>query len=281
MSNTSLNILRKYFQLYFLLLICVLVYSTTTALFYGCATAPYTGRKQLLFTSIGEEKALGAQAYAEVLNKEKISTDPKINNMVRRIGERIAAVANKPDYKWEFKVIDDNKTANAFALPGGKVAVYTGILPYTQTEAGLAFVMGHEVGHALARHGGERMSQQLLLQLGQAGLNAAIANKSPIAIQALNAAYGVATTVGVTLPFSRTQEYEADHIGIILMAKAGYDPREAPRFFENMMKSARGSKNPPVFLSTHPADSARIKKLHELTKEAMKYYHQLALTYLE
>jgi len=237
----------------------------------GCATAPYTGRQQLLLISEGEEMALGVQAYREVLKKEKISTDPKSNALVKGVGTRIAAVAQKPGYSWEFTVIDNAKTVNAFALPGGKVAVYTGILPYTQTEAGLAFVLAHEVGHALARHGGERMSQQLLLQLGQQGLNLAIASKSPVAIDAINTGYGLASTVGVTLPFSREQEYEADKIGLILMAKAGYDPREAPAFFERMMRASKQA-SPPEFLSTHPTDQHRIRNLNAMIPEAMRYY---------
>jgi metalloendopeptidase OMA1, mitochondrial len=237
----------------------------------SCATAPYTGRQQLLLISEGEETALGIKAYHDVLKKEKISTDPKANAMVKRVGTRIASVANKPAYAWEFTVIDNPKTVNAFALPGGKVAVYTGLLPYTQTEAGLAFVVAHEVGHAIARHGGERMSEQLLLQLGQEGLNVAIANKSSAAIDAINTGYGLASTVGVMLPFSRTQEYEADRIGLILMAKAGYDPREAPAFFDRMMKGSQHA-SPPEFLSTHPADQNRIRQLNGLIPEAMQYY---------
>jgi len=192
---------------------------------------------------------------------------------VRRVGGRIAAVANKPGYAWEFTVIDSPATVNAFALPGGKVAVYTGILPYTQTEDGLAFVLAHEVGHVIARHGGERMSQQLLLQLGQEGLNIAIANRSPVAIDAINAGYGIATTLGVALPFSREQEYEADRIGLILMARAGYDPREAPGFFDRMMH-APGKTRTPEFLSTHPADQHRIARLKSMIPEAMQYYRK-------
>jgi predicted Zn-dependent protease len=175
----------------------------------GCTTAPMTGRRQIMLVSEQEENALGLKAFQEVLKKEKPSTDAKLNAMVSRIGSRISAVANKPDYNWEFKVIQDDKTANAFCLPGGKVAVYTGILQYTKTEAGLAFVIAHEVAHAIARHGGERMSQQLLVQLGQQGLNIAIADKSPVAVEAFNTGYGVASQVGVILPFSRHQETEA------------------------------------------------------------------------
>lgn len=237
----------------------------------GCATSPYTGRKQLILISESEEIALGVKSYQEVLKKEKVCTDPKTNEMVKRVGNRIAAVAKKPGYSWEFTVIDAPKTANAFALPGGKVAVYTGILPYTQTEDGLAFVLAHEVAHVLARHGGERMSQQLLLQLGQQGLNIAIASRSPVAVDAINQGYGIATALGISLPFSREQEYEADSIGIILMARAGYDPREAPGFFERMMR-ANGKASVPEFLSTHPADQHRVNNLKALVPNAMRYY---------
>ncbi len=236
----------------------------------GCATAPLTGRSQLLLIPEPDEIALGLKAYREVLASARICSDEKINAQVKRVGTRIARVADREDYSWEFTVIDDPKTANAFALPGGKVAVYTGILPYTKDDNGLAFVLAHEVGHAIARHGGERMSEQLLIQLGQQGLNLAIADKSPQAIQAINLGYGLGTTVGVTLPFSRAQELEADHIGIILMAKAGYDPREAPKFFERM--TAGQSKKNIEFLSTHPADDRRIQDLKNLIPQALPYY---------
>lgn len=239
----------------------------------GCATAPYTGRQQLLLISEAEESALGVKAYQDVLKKEKISTDQKTNDMVKRVGSRIAAAAKKPGYAWEFTVIDAPKTVNAFALPGGKIAVYTGILPYTQTEDGLAFVLAHEVAHVLARHGAERMSQQLLLQLGQQGLNIAIANRSPVAIEAFNTSFGLASALGITLPYSRKHEYEADKIGLVLMAQAGYDPRVAPGFFERMMRDAKQAK-PPEFLSTHPADQNRIREINAMIPEAMKYYRK-------
>jgi predicted Zn-dependent protease len=238
---------------------------------WACATAPITGRSQLQLVSENQEIALGLQAYQEIVSQAKLSQDPQIIEMVNRIGWGIAAVAERPDYEWEFKVIDDDKMANAFALPGGKVAVYTGLLPYTKTEAGLAFVLAHEVAHAIARHGGERMSQQLLVQLGQEGLNLAVGSQSQVAVQAINQAYGVAATVGVLFPFSRAQESEADHIGLILMAKAGYDPREAPNFFESMQAARKGG-GPPAFLSTHPADEQRIARLRELIPKAMPYY---------
>jgi len=251
--------------------LCITILSVCV-LISGCATAPITGRTQLLIVPESDEIALGLKSYQEVLSKAKLSKDPQVNVQVKRVGTRIASVANRPDYKWEFSVIDDPKTANAFALPGGKVAVYTGLLPYTKDDNGLAFVIAHEVAHAIARHGGERMSEQLFIQLGQQGLNLAIANKSAAAVQAINLGYGLGTQLGVTLPFSRAQELEADHIGLILMAKAGYDPREAPKFFERMMTGQ--SKKNLEFLSTHPADERRIQELKNLIPQALPYYKQ-------
>ncbi len=250
-------------------LVTIILLST---MLWGCATVPVSGRSQLLLISEEQEKALGVKAYKEILSKAKISQDPKVVSLVNRVGRRIAEVAGRRDYDWEFAVIDNDKTVNAFALPGGKVAVYTGILPYTKNEAGLAFVLGHEVGHAIARHGGERISQQLLVQVGQEGLNIAIAKKSPAAIQSINQAYGIATAVGVLLPFSRTQEKEADRIGLVLMARAGYNPREAIKFFERMMALKDKAKALPEFLSTHPVDETRIRQLREYIPEAMKFY---------
>ena len=237
----------------------------------GCATAPVTGRSQLLLVSEGQEIALGVQAYTQFLSEVKLSQNQEITTMVNRVGMKIAQAANKPAYNWEFTVVDDDKTVNAFALPGGKIVVYTGILPYTKDEAGMAFLIGHEVAHVIARHGGERMSQALLVQLGEESLRIALANKSPETIQAISMGYGLATTVGVMLPFSRTHEYEADRIGLILMAKAGYDPNAAPAFFERMLEDS-SKKAPPEFLSTHPADASRIRELYALIPEALQYY---------
>jgi predicted Zn-dependent protease len=241
----------------------------------GCATAPVTGRQQLILIPASQELALGVQSYREILSQSKLSQDRGIVEMVKGVGRNIARVTSRDypiakDYKWEFNVIEDDKTPNAFALPGGKIAVYTGILKYTKNKAGLATVIGHEVGHALARHGAERMSQVLMAQLGQVALNVAINDQSPETVAALNIGYGVGTTVGVLLPFSRLEESEADHIGLILMAKAGYDPREAIGFWRRMAKA--GGTKPPVFLSTHPADEKRIAQIKEWMPEALRYY---------
>ena len=222
-----------------------------------------------------QEIALGLTAYHEVLSKSKLSNDAEKTAMLRRVGERVAAVADRPDYKWEFNLIDDDKTVNAFALPGGKVAVYSGILPLTQNEAGLATVVSHEVAHAIARHGGERMTTGLIAELGLVALDIglAIQNRDPNTIKAFNAAYGLGAQVGVLLPFSRKQEAEADHIGLIYMAKAGYDPKEAPAFWERMSKLDK--KGPPEFLATHPSDERRIQKIQEWLPEAEREYRAL------
>jgi metalloendopeptidase OMA1, mitochondrial len=220
----------------------------------ACRTVPYTGRRQLSLIPADQEAALGVTAYQETLKKEKVSTDPEKNAMVRRVGERIAAAADKPDFQWEFKVIEDDKTVNAWCLPGGKVAVYTGILP----------VMGHEVAHALARHGGERMSQGMLAQLGGVALSVAMAEK-PGQTQALaQQAYGLGVGVGVLLPYGRHQESEADQIGLILMAKAGYDPRAAVDFWTRMAKGEKASPGLERFLRTHPTNEDRIADIQRL-----------------
>jgi len=207
---------------------------------------------------------MGLVAYADVKKKNKISRDPETIAMVERVGKRIAAAADKPEYRWEFTVIDDPKTVNAFCLPGGKIAVYTGILPLTKDDTGLAVVLGHEVSHALAHHGAERMSDQSLMTLPLTVLSEGRSEEAQLLIQQ---AFGI----GVALPFGRKQESEADHIGLILMAKAGYDPREALGFWERMA-SEMGGKAPPAFLSDHPSDAKRIEKIREELPEALTYY---------
>ncbi len=245
------------------------------SLILGCATAPVTGRQQLILISPSQETEMGLKSYREILSKSKLSQDKKIIDRVNEVGWDIARVTSRDypiarDYKWEFNVIEDEKTVNAFALPGGKIAVYTGILKYTRDEAGLATVIGHEVGHALARHGAERMSEYLLTQLGAVALNVAIADQSPETARAINVAYGVGATVGVLLPHSRGQESEADRIGLVLMAKAGYDPREAIGFWQRMAKG--DGRKPPPFLSTHPADEKRIAQIEHWIPEALAFY---------
>ena len=248
----------------------------------GCETNPYTGRSQLLMTSVSEEMQLGAQAYSQVKNDPKVrqSQDPREIEPVKRVAARIIEAAKRSKYaemaqqfQWEVIVIKDDKTINAFALPGGKIAVYTGISSVARTEAGLAAVLGHEVVHALARHGAERMSQgQLANAAMQAAGAAAGASGGGMMSQAAMAALGAGAQVGVLLPFSRKHESEADYIGILLAADAGYDPRESVSLWERMGQLSRGG-GPSEFLSTHPSHETRIDQLKQWMPEAMGIFH--------
>lgn len=253
--------------------ICVLVTVLFSLLMSACATAPYTGRRQIMLTSEGQENTMGYQAFSQIRHQYKPSRDTQANEMVTRVGQRIADAANRPDYRWEFVVFQDD-TPNAFCLPGGKVGIFTGILKYTQDEAGLATVISHEVAHALVRHAGERMSQGMVAQIGSIGLGVAMAGQSPYAASAAQQAYGLGANVGVLLPYSRKQESEADEVGLILMAKAGYDPEAAVGFWQRMVAGNKGKAKPPAFLSTHPTDERRISEIQRLLpgiKE--KHYH--------
>ena len=235
---------------------------------FACQKVPITGRQQLILLSASEENRMGITAYKQIIKDEKLSKNRRINAMVKRVGRRIAKVANRPDFKWEFRVIEKD-IANAFALPGGKVAVYTGILKYTQTETGLAVVMSHEVAHALARHGGERVSRSMIAQLGLTAVQVGLRTNDPAIMQGIALAYGV----GVDLPFSRGQESEADHIGLILMAKAGYNPKQAIPFWQRMEAGKKGQA-PPEFLSTHPSGDTRITQIKQWLPEALRHYTQ-------
>jgi len=230
----------------------------------GCATAPYTGRSQLMLVSEGDEIGSGEQAYRHILRDSVLSDNSEALRLVRKVGERIARAANKAEYKWDFRVINDPENVNAFCAPGGKVAVYTGIFPIAQDEAGLAVILGHEVAHALLRHSGERMSQSEILGAGLGIAGATGLN--PQLLQAL----GLGASVGLVLPFSRSQESEADHVGLILMAKAGYDPRASLGVWERMERKEKGA--PPEFLSTHPGSETRIQQLRAWIPEALQYY---------
>ncbi|MDP2793883.1 MAG: M48 family metallopeptidase [Sulfurisoma sp.] len=236
----------------------------------ACQNVPITGRSQLQMISEGAEASLGLSAYQDVLQKEKLSHDPRLNELVTRVGSRIAAATGRTDYKWEFRVIDNDKLANAFCLPGGKVAVYTGILPVTQDEAGLAAVIGHEVAHAIARHGGERMSQQLLIE--GVALAAAVSAKDERKGELYATLLGVGATFGILLPYSRLHESEADRMGLIYMAKAGYDPRAARDFWLRMAANDGKKGKPPEWLSTHPADDKRIRQIEQWLPEALSHY---------
>lgn len=246
---------------------------------WGCRTVPESGRKQLLipeFVGGGEKKEieLGVTAYQDILQKEPLSRNAQYKEMIDRVGRRIAAVAGRDDFQWEFKVIG-SQTQNAFCLPGGKVAFYEGIIPICQSEAGVAVVMSHEIAHALARHGGERMAHSAAQNVGQKGVELAgnwffkeSYEKNRDIIQT---AYGVSTKYGAILPYSRKHETEADLIGIKLMAQAGYDPSEAPRFWERF-SAAKSGGTPTEFLSTHPSDARRAADLRAALPEALKLY---------
>ncbi|MCZ6554637.1 MAG: M48 family metallopeptidase [Candidatus Dadabacteria bacterium] len=244
----------------------------------SCYKAPVTGRSQFIIITQSQENEMGLTAFKEVLKNEQISTNQSYNNAVTRVGQRIAAVSDTQNYKWEFKVIEDDEQINAFALPGGKVAVYTGILPVAETDAGLATVMAHEVAHVAARHGGERVSTGILAQLGAVGVGAAMGGSDPFVYEAVMQAYGLGANVGVLLPFSRSQESEADRIGLVYMAKAGYDPREAVAFWQRMDEAVKGNPQPPEFLSTHPGYGTRIRNLQQWLPEAMVYYNSSSKT---
>lgn len=246
--------------------------ATLIAALTACQTVPLTGRSQLILISEAEETSLGLRSYEQVLKESTLSADPQINEMVKRVGSRLARAAERPDYDWEFHVIQDDRMVNAFALPGGKVAIYTGLLPVTQDETGLAVVLSHEIGHVIARHGAERLSTHQLAQLGEIGLIVALGGKDPETVRAVHAAYGIGAGVGVLLPFSRKHELEADQIGLILMAKAGYDPQAATSFWERMLQSKKDQQGPPEFLSTHPSDEHRIRRIRQWIPEASRYY---------
>ena len=251
------------------------------AVLLGCAEVPITGRRSLHLVPESELLTLSLQQYNEVLQESKLSTDSQKVAMVRRVGNRVAKAAESflaesghqdviKDFQWEFNLIEDDETANAWVMPGGKAAVYTGILPFTQDETGLAVVLGHEVGHALANHGNERMSQELLASMGGMALSVAMSSQPQMTQELAMAAFGAGASVGVLLPYSRLQESEADHIGLILMARAGYDPREALPFWQRM--NASPGSRPPELLSTHPAPETRIADIQALIPEAMAYY---------
>lgn len=241
---------------------------TVFSLFLGCVTTPITERRSLVLIPFDKEVALGEGAYQEILKKEKKSNDGQLTEIVEQVGQQIAAVSPMPNLKWEFTLIESEQK-NAFALPGGKVAIYTGILPVCANEAGLAAVMGHEIAHAIARHGAQRMSQSLILSGLMAGASFSFSNHANR--KEIMEALGLGTKVGITLPFSRNNESEADEIGLTLMAKAGYDPREAERFWNRFNKMKQGSQ-PLEILSTHPTDTTRIENIRQLLPEANRVY---------
>ncbi len=235
------------------------------ALLLGCETAPETGRSQLILFDESEDRALGLEAFRKILSEVEISRDPVLNRRVRRVGMRIARVTPHPDWDWEFVVVED-EDPNAWALPGGKVGVHTGLFKVARNDAQLAAVLGHEIAHAIARHGVERMSQQLLVGLGVLAVGAATEDEDAMQAAALG------SLLLISLPFSRAQESEADHIGLLYMARAGYDPRQAIRLWRNFEKVEKGGK--VEFLSTHPSHGSRIRRLERLMPQALAEYRR-------
>lgn len=249
----------------------------------SCSTVPITGRKQLSIIPASEMLSMSFQQYDEFIKGNKISADANNTNMVKRAGYNIQNAVQRyltenkmadrlNGYNWEFNLVE-SPDVNAWCMPGGKVVVYTGILPLTQDEAGLAVVMGHEIAHAIAEHGNERMSQILLTQLGGIALSEALGSQPQQTRDLWLGVYGLGAQVGILLPYSRTHESEADKLGLIFMSMAGYDPNVAVGFWERMAAQKQGQA-PPEFLSTHPSDKTRIENIKKNLPEAMKYYNR-------
>jgi predicted Zn-dependent protease len=254
-----------------------------SAMFIACAKNPLTGRNQAKLVSETELQSMAQQQYQQFLSENKVvsSSANRDAEMVKRVGQRITRAVTDyynqqglserlQGYQWEYNLVQDN-AANAWCMPGGKIVVYTGLLPITQNEAALAAVMGHEVSHALLYHGNERMSQGLIQQLGGVALAVAVSDKPAATQNLFLSAYGVGSQVGVLLPFSRKHELEADEWGLIFTAMAGYNPREAVALWQRMEKASSGQK-PPEFLSTHPSEGTRIAQLEKLMPKALQYY---------
>ncbi len=258
----------------------ILATIVVSILIQACSTVPLTGRKQLNLVPESEMISMSFSSYADFLKSNTVSKDQSASEMVRTAGKDIAGAVTRyfsenkladrlQGYQWEFTLVQ-NEIPNAWCMPGGKVVVYSGILPYTQDKNGLAVVLSHEIAHAVARHGNERMSQGLIAQFGSVALNEVLKEKPDETKSIFNTAYGLGAQFGVMLPFSREHELEADKLGLIFMAMAGYDPQTAVDFWERMSKV--GGAKPPEFMSTHPSDSKRIDKIKAALPEVRKYY---------
>ena len=241
----------------------------------ACTTTPVSNRSALILIPKSQEISLGIQSYNEILKREKESEDTQLNQIIRRVGQRIASVSDMPKLEWEIKLIESDQK-NAFALPGGKIAIYTGILSVAKNEAGLATVMSHEIAHVIARHGAQRMTQQMLLRGAMIGAGLSMKNSTQKNI--VLSALGVGVLYGFTLPFSRLHESEADQIGLIYMAKAGYDPNEAINFWQRFGQ-VKGGKGGPEWASTHPADATRIQGLRGYLSRAKYDYQNVKVKY--
>lgn len=235
----------------------------------GCSTVSETGRSQFNFMSDAQANQMGFSSFNQLKAEVPISSNPELNSLVTRVGQRISAVVDLPGAEWEF-VVFDSPEANAFCLPGGKVGIYTGILPITQSEEGLAVVIGHEVAHAVARHGAERVSNQVALKTAGSLLGVALSNSSAATQQAASTAFGLTSQLGVALPHSRKQESEADYMGLLYMARAGFNPSEAAAFWQRFSdyNQKSGGASTPWFLRTHPLDQKRIEDIKSWIPEA-------------
>jgi predicted Zn-dependent protease len=266
--------MKRILKITFSLLVSALI-------FQACTVVPLTGRKQLNLMPESEMISMSLTSYTDFMKENPPSTDKNNTLIVKEVGTNISAAVIKyfadnnlsdrlTGYQWEFNLVKNDSTPNAWCMPGGKVVVYSGILPYTKDKNGLAVVLSHEIAHAVARHGNERMSQEMLAQLGGMALNEAIKEKPEQTKAIFNGAYGLGAQYGIMLPYSRDHELEADKLGLIFMAMAGYNPETAIAFWERM--SSMGGQKPPEFMSTHPSDATRINKIKAALPEAMKYY---------
>ena len=244
----------------------------------ACATAPYTGRRQVILESEKSELSTAAQTYEELRARNETCQDPVLNELVTRVGRRLAAAADRPDYHWAFVVLENPQETRAFCFPGGQSGIFTGALKYTRDEAGLATVLAHEMGHALARHTGERQSQATLAHMGGLGLGMAVGGVGGLAGQAIGEGYSLGIEHGILPTYSWAQELEADKIGLILMAKAGYDPALALDFWRRMMTDEYVKLSPPQFLKGHPRNDSHMKALVAFLPEAKKHYVPVAKT---
>ena len=247
----------------------------------SCAVVPMTGRKQFVAIPSSQMIALSSESYSQVLVEGRLSSNDSYVNMVQRVGQRLTVAVEAylkqnnlqsvtDGYEWQYNVLVSEEL-NAWCMPGGQIAFYEGIIPVCQDENGIAVVMGHEIAHAVAQHGNERMSQQLALQMGGIALSEALKTQKQETIDLAMLAFGIGAQVGVMLPYSRTHETEADELGLYFMAMAGYNPQTAPAFWERM--AAKSSARPPEFLSTHPDPSNRIADLNRIMPKAMEYYN--------
>jgi len=275
----SMNMVNQTFR--------IIVISAIAALLASCTTTPVTGRTQLRLVGSSAMLSMSQQQYDQVLHENELSTDVEATAMVKRVGTNIQRSVERyfvergmkrelDDYEWEFNLIKSDEV-NAWCMPGGKIAVYTGILPVTKDENGLAVVIAHEVGHAVAGHGAERMSHMLAAQLGGIALSVAMADRPDSTQQLWMTVFGLGAQVGFILPYSRVQEYEADHLGLVFMAMAGYDPEGAIEFWQRLAAEKKGS-SPPAFLSTHPTDASRIQRIRSLMPETRRYYDEYRRT---